>query len=463
MTDSSVLIPNQQAVSSDVLYNMKASSVRGRAYRASILPTNGTKFDAQSLTVLYVPGGRRNTFLSCQDTYLRFTIYNQDAATNDLVIDGNASAFINRIDIFHASNLLETIQGYNIIYQYMLDNQLNVAQRAGLSAMYGCNSAFDGTRYGQTILKGAQLTVCVPILSGTIGLGNLKSLPIGQLNDDIRIEITWENINPPVLYVATGTTTVATAQPASTACWQITNCELECNIIELSDEGMHMVEQVTPFSQPVFIMGNSWRHYTANLTSGTSGTYSTLVPARFASLKTLHMLPQVASVTTAYDKYSICNRVNPNFAQLWYRLGAYIIPQKFINIQSGTTGGYAELFAENQRAWHALNHPEYAGSLPFSYFNVAHTADATTVGGGGILAANTGNNGHKNAFGYSQELETFSQRSDVLLSGVNTLSSQVFFEANIGTTAPNVAYTLHFYANYDHVLVLQDGILSVRF
>ena len=42
MTDSSVLLPNQVAVSSDCLFNMKPSAVRSRSYRASVLPTNKT-------------------------------------------------------------------------------------------------------------------------------------------------------------------------------------------------------------------------------------------------------------------------------------------------------------------------------------------------------------------------------------------------------------------------------------
>jgi hypothetical protein len=62
----------------------------------------------------------------------------------------------------------------------------------------------------------------------------------------------------------------------------------------------------------------------------------------------------------------------------------------------------------------------------------------------------------------AQELETFCQRGDVLLSGMNTLGSQVFFECNIGT-APGGLYTLDFYAYADVIYVLENGLLSVRF
>ena len=51
-----------------------------------------------------------------------------------------------------------------------------------------------------------------------------------------------------------------------------------------------------------------------------------------------------------------------------------------------------------------------------------------------------------------------------MLSGMNTLSQQVFFECNIANMGA-ASYTLDFYANYDHILVLdpQTGLLSVKY
>jgi hypothetical protein len=50
---------------------------------------------------------------------------------------------------------------------------------------------------------------------------------------------------------------------------------------------------------------------------------------------------------------------------------------------------------------------------------------------------------------------------------MNTLTSQIFFEANVGWGAagltPTVAFTLDYYANFDQILVLENGIMSARF
>ena len=65
----------------------------------------------------------------------------------------------------------------------------------------------------------------------------------------------------------------------------------------------------------------------------------------------------------------------------------------------------------------------------------------------------------------AQELESYSNRSSVILSGINCLGQQTFFEGNINsaTTALSTAYTIDFFANYDYIVELSDGILSAKF
>jgi hypothetical protein len=457
MTDNSMFVPNHQAVTSDSLFALKPSAVRSRSYRASIAPTNKSTFAANDMAIFYVPAGRRGTFLDTAQSYVRMTVKNGDG-TNQIIMDCNASCFINRLDVFHGSNMLETIQAYNVLYQYLLDFQLNASQKTGLSSMYGLGQLAT-SRAGGIIGPNAQFTAAMPLLSATVGLGSDKFLPIGQLSDDIRLEFSFEANNTAVSYQTTGGSAAAAGGN-----WSIVNMELDLCIVELSDEGMSMVNSVTPFNEPVYLHGNSWRHYTSSLPASSTGTYSTLVPARFASLKTLLCLPRRGTEISNVSGFSLSSRVNPNIAQYWWRIGAYIIPQKSVNlINSATTGGYGEGFAEIQKSFHSLNNADSASSLTFALYNTADAADAT-VGLGGVTAVAAGVNSFGNAFAISQELESFANRSDVIISGINTLQSQVFFEANIGTTAPTSAYTLDFYANYDNILVLdQTGILSARF
>ena len=123
MTDSSSLVPNQQAVSSDCLFNLKPSSVPGRCYRASIPTSNKSSFNPQDVAILYIPGGRRNTFLDPTQTYIKYTIQNYDTA-NIITVDNTGACVINRLDSF---------SGSNVLYNYLTDFQMNLASRYGSS------------------------------------------------------------------------------------------------------------------------------------------------------------------------------------------------------------------------------------------------------------------------------------------------------------------------------------------
>ena len=237
MTDSSVLLPNSTAVSSDCLYNLKPSAVRSRSYRASIPTSNKSTFNPGDTMIFYVPGGRKGTFLDCTQSYIRYTVKNNDATSgNTIIFDGCGASIINRLDTFHGSNLLESVQQYNALYNYMLDFQMNIGARQGLATMYGMDqtNTVSNIRTGVSIPIGNSATVCMPLLSGVVGLGIDKMLPIGQLIDDIRLEITLESNLQGMVWTST-TTNVS---------WTVVSAELELCIVELSDEGQNMVNSV---------------------------------------------------------------------------------------------------------------------------------------------------------------------------------------------------------------------------
>ena len=468
MTDTSQLLPNQTAVTSDCMFNLKPSAVRARSYRASIPSSNKSTFNPSDVAIFYIPAGRRNTYLDPTQSYMRYTVKNNETGGSAIALnfDQDGSSVINRLDVFHASNLLESVQQYNVIHSYLMDFNLSQSQKAGLSGMYGCDSA--GDRDGIPIAAGnyntvasgtavyancnSQFTVCIPVLSGVFGLGSEKCLPLGMLSDDIRVEITLENqLNG------------MAASAATTVNWTITSFELELAIIELSDEGESMVRSIASPERPIFLHGTSFRHYVSSLAANTSGSVSFLVPARFASVKSLILCPRSSLVTGVSNAYSISGRVNPNFASYWWRIGSALIPSKPVILENAnSTGGYAEALAEIQKSFHSLDSNANSCAVPFNYFN---RADSLRPGGsaGDKFPVYLGDATYYGAFAIAQECESFAQRSDLLISGLNTLSTQVFFEANISSVAPTHGYTLDFYAWYDHIMVLEDGILSVRF
>ena len=448
MTDTTQLIPNNLAVTFDLDFRLKPSAPRSRSYRASILPTNKSTFNPLDTAILYIPGGRRNTYLDCAQSYIRMTLKNTDP-TGVFRLDGSANCMINRLDVFHGSNLLETIQTYNILSSYIFDMQLSATNKLALSNLYGGD--IDGDRQGLSFGTGAQRTFCLPIFSGVAGVLSNKMLPIGLLADDIRLEFTFESLASGVVQTTAMTTGTC----------QILDFQLQLSIVELSDEGESMVRSNYQYPQmPLYLHGCSWRHYVSQLPAS-AGQYSTLVPARFASLKQLALLPRRSTEVSSTTSYSLSSRVNPNFAQYSWRIGSSMIPSKPVFLEnSGNTGGYGEAYAELLKSWHALHTLGTQSCLGIEY----NVADAI-VSNCPQIAVQTGANSYLNGFCIAQELESFAQRSDVLLSGMNTLSSQVFFEAQINTapTGVGVTYALDFFAWYDHIMVIDQGIISIKY
>jgi hypothetical protein len=291
-------------------------------------------------------------------------------------------------------------------------------------------------------------------------------IPIGALNDDIRLEFSLSSNNVACVY----------SQSTTNVPWIMTAFELELQIVELSDEGQSMVESVTPFSQPVFLHGTSWRHYTGVLPAGSSGGFSYLLAARFGSLKTLVVLPRRNTETNNALAYSNSSRINPQISQYFFRAGAFIIPNKPITLQQGgnsgsrTTAGYAEGYAEIVKSFHSLNSAWMSSGCDSAAYNVADSADVTVGGGAGstlglVTLGSSGANSYLNAFAIAQEMEVFPNRGDIMVSGFNSLNCQIYFEGTINSNVPvgTASYVLDFYAQYDSIFAIENGLLTARY
>ena len=82
--------------------------------------------------------------------------------------------------------MLDSIQGYNQLYSYILDVQCNPATSVGLSNCFGTASSITNIRKGGLIAPSSRATVCMPLL-GCIGTGSDKMISVGLLSDDIRL------------------------------------------------------------------------------------------------------------------------------------------------------------------------------------------------------------------------------------------------------------------------------------
>ncbi len=505
---NAILLPVHQALTSDMLLGLKPSAPKSRSYRISVAPLNASVFAPGSQMIFELPTGRKGTWMDQSQSYIKFSVQCQsanaiaaNAATNGIYVENTAYSFIQRLDIYNSSNLLETVNEYGQLANFLIDTQLTQSDKAGLSTLIGSNNLEniqssgtipigtagvwpttavtnvacvsnevqrpgDRSGMGMAAITGAisgavPYTFCLPVLSGVVGVNASKMMPVGKLNAPIRCEF-YLAANDDAIYYGAG---------AGATIWQIVNAEFCVCYVELQDDSLDMGMQ--PGEQE-YISTTTYRQASTYLPAATSGEFTTLVPFRCASLSGIYArfrpwasAVQGANATAAYRKSA---SINPNLASYYWRIGSSIYPNKPVYLINGTlVGNGAEGFAELLKSFHALAATIGNTTLVAPQYNVAATAAQGWSGPIGLAAVNSVAVGtHYNAFGVGLELQSFSNRSDTILSGISTLNSQVYFTGVIasGSNAGgggNLNYTVDFFSSMDMILVIQDGILSAKF
>ena len=105
-------------------YGSKVESAAAKSSRVNIAPQNGTgPYNLGDCIVLNIPT-RQNLVLVPNESYLKFTV-NALAAAADTAVRWDscgAHGIIQRIRIFHGSNLLQDIDNYNLLTKMIYDS-----------------------------------------------------------------------------------------------------------------------------------------------------------------------------------------------------------------------------------------------------------------------------------------------------------------------------------------------------
>jgi len=496
MSDPSQLhVPIHTALTSDMMLGLKPSAPKSRSYRISIAPINNSVFTGGQQMIFELPTGRRGTWLDQSQTYLKFSVQCKTTAlsaantpgSTGVYLDNTAYSFIQRLDIYNSSNLLESINEYGSLANLLLDTSLTQSDKAGLSPMIGSNNLFTnatsatatatnqvtqvwqvpGDRTGLQLATNTAYTTTptytfsLPLLSAVVGVNAGKMIPVGKLASPIRLEFYLSN-NDDAIYFGTA---------GAGAVWQLINVEIcACYVEILDDQFSHMS------SEEEYICSTTYRQASTFLPTATAGEFTTLLPFRAASITSLYArfrnqsnAVQGANATAAYKKSS---SVCPNINSYFFRVGSSIYPNKPVYLISNSTGSGGEAYAELLKSFHALSSSIGNSAITFDQYNVCNTPPTTT---GWLqaypinVAANAGRGTSNNAFAIGLECQSFSNRNDTILSGISTLNSQIYFTATInnGSTAGGAAgldMTADFFAQMDMILVInENGVMSAKF
>jgi len=492
---SSIQIPDiHVSLTSDMMLGLKPSAPSSRAYRVNIAPNNKQLFTPSDMITIDIPTSRPNTWYDPSQSYLKFSVQlqsaNATAITNlgadGIFVDNTAYSFFQRLDVYNGSNQLETITQYGGLANTLLDISLTQSDKASLSSLFGCNPytvssglgvapvantgistvQTAGDRSGLTlssaaaIANGVAYTFCLPLLSGVIGANASKMIPIGDLRAPITIQLYTSANDDAICYgIASGATI-----------WQIINVEYIATFVEIQDSAYqtHLQPEI-----PYYISTKSWRESGMTIPANTTGEFTNILAFRMASICNILGRFRNNSATAqaaAGGVYRTSSSINPNLSYYYFKVGSQTIPNKPVYLVNGAGGVLVgtgnEGFAELLKSMHALTSTYGNSAITYNQYNVAQAAQGNFIAAyaAGALK-NHGLDTSNNAFCIGQELESFAKRSDTILSGMSTLNTNLFFTAGVvnGQNTGGANIVAEFYAQYDLILVIQEGYITSKY
>ena len=166
-----------------LVYGSNVESSAAWSYRSNIQPQNGTgTYNAGDIITINIPT-RINLVLAPEESVLKFTLtYTAGAASDIIRLDScGAHGVIDRIHVWHGSNLLEDITAYGVLAKIMFDLQVTS------DATYGKHSILSGTRNDLVVslptLVAADFT---PDVNNFAKISSLR-LSAQQINSGYRI------------------------------------------------------------------------------------------------------------------------------------------------------------------------------------------------------------------------------------------------------------------------------------
>jgi hypothetical protein len=159
---TNIAVPTHQALTGDMMLGLKPSAPKSRSYRYNISPSNKSVFVPLDTLSIDVPTSRAGTWLDPQQSYLKFCVQVSSTAaasayagvpgtnTTGIYFDNSAYSLFQRLDVYHQSNLIETVGEYGQLFNLLLDTSLTQSDKAGLSAMIGTNPFLTTSSGGAT-------------------------------------------------------------------------------------------------------------------------------------------------------------------------------------------------------------------------------------------------------------------------------------------------------------------------
>jgi hypothetical protein len=486
-------------------YGSKVESAMARSSRVNVAPQNGTSgYNLGDTIIINIPT-RNNLVLVPTESYLKFNL-RVTAGTAGQAIRWDscgAHGLISRIRVFHASSLLSDVDQYGLLAKILFDLQQPTDSTQGKQSLLsgtrsdtvlmtptvaavGNNQVADintlvtgfsakpiptfnansGERLGgagTAVTAAADLipaagspaeTYCLNLISLVGSLCSSNYFPLFACTSaPLRVEITLvDNMNK-----------AAGCMSGPSGAIIMSNVEYVGNFIELGDSAMQTIYGSLG-NEPLQFCVPDFRNYAFNaqLAQNTATQIAMPIPAKFSSLK--------AIVVAARDKGLGANQFFPfscgtqGITSYNFRVGAQVFPPKEPNT-------LCEMYAEVLKAFGSIADLNYQPSIDRrSYTGLLNNATANINTLSNVSLQYTGDaegvvSGiSSGSFYVGIDLESYAAASkDTIFAGYNSNTDDIFFMGNFTTAGATAQVRFDAFANFDSVIVCENGTCYVKY
>jgi hypothetical protein len=410
---------------------------------------NGNSFVAGNLVQWDFP---QQGFLDPASLYIRYRVSLPAVATNQYFLKKiPVYTLLQKLEVLFGSQVVETINDYNVWTNLWSDLQMDVAQRYGSATSLGMTG--DIATYANTTLSQASDgAILKPENVGTQNIslsaplpcilsGAEKLVPLGMM-PQVRLQVTLESIAN--AFSLTGANNQA---PASVT---FSNMELCYTSVDFGGDVQEMVksmgDKIYIKSQSVSAMGN-------NVSVASVGTIDLIYNQRLASVKSLFatFCPITAAAAAAANGKLDSIDITSSNGSLVFNIAGVNYPQREVS----TLYNRSSVMTELRKACGALHADSFFPCIGRNEFNALDSAPPAsevmtfTNNGGAIgTTGTTITNPGKFYFGVNTEKLT---TNGVLLSGISTQSAPISLRINLGT-ATTYGYNVSVFALYDTLI-----------
>lgn len=448
-------------IPANLKFQSKVESAPARRYLTQIQPQGGTgNYNPGDTITINIPT-RANTALIPSESYLKgqFNLILTGAATSSCLESCGWHQFIQRVRVFHGSNLLEDIDNYGqlakILYDYQAPedavkgrfaittgtNEEYSAVGVAAAALQNTRSVNRGRALGALGATTTSFPFAINLVSLVGALAGDKYLPLWEMTAaPLRVELVLQSSLIRAMMVEGGTGLNFTASGVN-YCGEF---------LELPDSAVAAIKSGS--SNPMQMVLPSYRSYTnsASIPATTATQVSFPIPAKFSSLKNIVVASRTTAGLAAQYPSSHCafGLGSANSIGYQFRVGSEVLP-------STQPTSIPEIYTEAVKCFGSLADLHLQPSIDNTAFSL--NAPNTVAG---LIEASTEDSG---AFLIGIDMEIYQNADKAsIFAGTNTNTSDIFSIINYYSSGAITVLQTAF-ACYDQVLVYENGVCYARY